>query len=346
MEDSYTSTLPQNYFNDLYLKVSNVLKHRGNICISVMYGFGNKTVFNFLTGQLEKNRLFDKIAVYDPTLDRVDPVKFVKSLISKNKDENILIVIRFFEQIKNKRNILEKLRNLQGQNLNNVSFLAISDHTPLLNPLDYSGKTTIFFSECVYLKPLTLNETKTMIKTITEYFGWKINKRDHQKIYKLSGGIGRIIKYICREISESATSAGQTDVFMKNMQISFELDYLTKILIAIPKNQLFLLGLTDKNNEIKSTLLRSYFKNYLSAEVIERYPNLSFTESRILSFLLEYENETISLEKIAEIIDMSTENFSLWALYKTISRLKNKTKKSFKIINVKNKGYLLEKLIC
>jgi len=41
---------------------------------------------------------------------------------------------------------------------------------------------------------------------------------------------------------------------------------------------------------------------------------------------------------------LSDEDFSLWAIYKLISRLKVKIKKYFEIINHKGNGYILQKI--
>ena len=50
------------------------------------------------------------------------------------------------------------------------------------------------------------------------------------------------------------------------------------------------------------------------------------------------------MDNIANLMKMSDDNFSLWAIYKAISRLKPKVKNNFEIKNIKGKGYMLKKI--
>ncbi|HJY98190.1 MAG TPA: helix-turn-helix domain-containing protein [Patescibacteria group bacterium] len=343
MKKVYTDTLPKDYFDNLYGKVSKTLSRGENVCISVMYGQSNKTLYSFLFRQITKEKLFNKILTYDPLLTDENPVYFTKRALRGDKKSDVLIILRFFEKIPNRRTTLDKLKSLQDQNRNRIAFLAIADHSVILNPLGYTANTTVFFSDCVYVPPFNFEQTKKMIKTLRDYYNWKISAHDYRKIYALSGGVGRIIKYICKELYISKVLPENIERLANNQQILFELNYLTKMLIKTPLDKVHVLGLTDNDNKIKSQLLREYFKNYRS-EIIEKiYPNISVVESRILSSLLEYGGGTISIDKISQISKMSDENFSLWAIYKTVSRLRSKVKKDFKIKSVRGLGYLLVK---
>jgi len=343
MRKIYTDTLPDNYYDNLFEKVSRTIGRGENACISIMYGQGNKTIYNFLYRLILKNKLFDKILTYDPTLTRDDPALFTDKIINKNKSNNKLIIFRFFEKVEDRKNILEKLKNLQDQNRHKITYLVIADYSAILEPIEFTANTTVFFSDCIYVPPFTFEQIKTVIGTLNEYYNWEINPKEYSQIFKLSGGIGRLVKYICKLSSENKVSLSNMRDFTNNMAISFELNYLTKILIKTSRERVKTLGLTDKNNNIKSLLLKNYFKNYKMDVFNKFYPNLSSNETRILSYIQEYEGNIISIEKISQILKMSDENFSLWAIYKTISRLKTKIKKDYKIKSVRNQGYLVSK---
>ena len=66
-------------------------------------------------------------------------------------------------------------------------------------------------------------------------------------------------------------------------------------------------------------------------------------EAKVLSFIIENEDKVVSLDKLANLMKMTDANFSLWAIYKMISRLKPKVKNNFQIKNIKGRGYLLQK---
>ena len=275
MNQVYTDILPEDYFDNLFEKVSRTINRGENVCISVMYGQSNKTIYSFLHRLILQKKLFDKVLIHDPILTNNDPIEFTKKAVNKYKSSNKLIVFRFFEQTTNRRKMLEILKSIQDQNRHKIVYLAIADYSAILNPIEYTANTTVFFSDCIYVPPFTKEQTKSVIGTLKEYYGWKVNSKDYEQIFNLSGGIGRLIKYICKTISEEKISLKNTQYFINNMAISFELDYLTKILIRTPREKIKILQLIDENNHVKSSLLREYFRNYKVNTLNKIYPNLS-----------------------------------------------------------------------
>ena len=75
------------------------------------------------------------------------------------------------------------------------------------------------------------------------------------------------------------------------------------------------------------------------------YPQLGDTETKILSFFSEKESKIVTLDNLAHLMKMSDDDFSLWAIYKLISRLKVKVKNNFNIKNLKGRGYILSKSV-
>ena len=157
----------------------------------------------------------------------------------------------------------------------------------------------------------------------------------------MSGGIPRLIKYICKEIIENKGTVLQTK--FDSIPINFQLTLLTKLLIKLSKNQLESLGILEKG-KIKSKLLKDYFKNYQNEVVSQIFSNLTKQEQKLLTFLLENKDQVVSIDKIADLIQMSEDDFSLWAIYKLISRLKLKVKTNFNIKNLKGQGYMLQQI--
>ncbi len=340
MNKAYHEILPQDYFDNLFEKVKNYVSKGECVLISVMYGLGNKTAFNFLSYQFNKSKMFDKVLTYDPHVNTVNLIRFVKNTDLSQKN---LIIVRFFEEIKNKRFLLEKLDSLRRNNPNNLVILAITDYTGIINPMEYVAETKPFFTQRIYLGPFELEKTSAMIDTFEIFYGWKINANDIKTIYKMSGGIPRLIKYICKELIDEKADLSNLDNFL-NISNLFELEYLSKNIIKLKSSDLQKLGLTDSNGKIISRLLNRYFKSYKSRIIKELYPTLTDSESRIFTFLIENEGQIMDPDKIADLIKMTDDNFSYWAIYKLISRLKPKVKNNFRIRNMKGKGYFLEKL--
>ncbi|OGM18589.1 hypothetical protein A2686_01700 [Candidatus Woesebacteria bacterium RIFCSPHIGHO2_01_FULL_38_10] len=343
MTQSYHEILGNDYFGNLYQKIIASLTRGENVCISVISGFGTKTLFNFLDFNIRKDRLFEQVLVFDPEIEKDNLVEFTRKAILKFPNKSRLIIVRFFEQSEHKRETLEKLDSLRRRTPKSLVFLVFTDHSAVTETGEYQAKSTIFFTGIYYMEPFSKLQCEKMIKSLNFFYGWHISEKSYEKIFNLSGGIPRLVKYICKEIYESKTPIDNLEKFINSPQISFQLELLTKLLIKLSKENLERLGLTE-NGKIKSKILKIYFQNYQNEIVVQIFSNLSKKESKILTFFLENLSTVISIDKIADLIEMADEDFSLWAIYKTISRLKVKVKKHFNIKNFKGQGYLLQKI--
>jgi len=333
--------LAKDYFGEMYPKVIENLIRGENVCISVISGFGVKTLFNFLDFNISNDNLFDHVFVYDPEIEKGNLLEFTKGVISEFPDDNKLIIVRFFEQTKHKSEILEKLDSLRRRSPKSLVFLVFADHSAIIDTNEYQARSTIFFTEIFYMKPFDKNQSEKMIKSLTNFYGWRTDENLYEKIYSISGGIPRIIKYVVKEIYETRTPINNFEKFLSSPHISFQLELLTKLLIKLPKKKVEMLGLVVKG-KIKSKLLQHYFLNYQNNLAKQLFINLTKQESKILSFLLENQGVILQVDKIADLIEMADEKYSLWAIYKLISRLKGKVKKYFEIQNFKGQGYMLQ----
>lgn len=343
MNKAFHETLPRNYFDNIYEKIAHQLVRGQNVVISEMYGCGGKTLYNFIAGLIIKDKLFDSLYFYDPDLEEISLIDFTKEKSTQHPDKKKLILVWQFEKIANKNKVLETLDGMRRINPANLVFLSFTDYSLITNSRAYFAKTTVFFNERIYLAPFAPKATNEMIDLTTSFFGWKIPKKYYKKIYELSGGVPRLMKYVCKELAKKNLKIDDVEKFKTNASILFQLDYFVHIMLRVPKDQLITLGLIDKNGKIISKLLEEYLQTYESDIVKRLYPALSHSEAKVLSYLVENEGEIISIDKIGDLMNLSDEKYSLWAIYKLLSRLKPKVKNNFAISNIKGKGYLLNK---
>ncbi|OGM30151.1 hypothetical protein A2630_02950 [Candidatus Woesebacteria bacterium RIFCSPHIGHO2_01_FULL_44_10] len=340
MRKGYYHYLPKDYFDGLYERVVAKLARGQNVLISAMRGGGGKTFLNLFLNFSKKDGLFPKIYYYDPELESKKLVDFVGEMV--NVSGKKIIVVRLFENLENKREVLETLNSLRHPFPEKLTFLLIVNHTALAEPEDYFGYSTQFFSERFYIQPFNLKETIRMIEINSKFYGWRINERNYNKIYALSGGNPRLIKYICKDIDEKQATLDSISKFLANPAIKFQLDYFTKLLLQEKTENLKVLGILDEKPRIKSELLAKYFVDYQSRIVDELYPTLTNLERKIFTYLYENKNRIVSVDKLGDLTEMAGHEFSLWAIYKLISRVKSKIAKLFKIRAIKGQGYLLE----
>lgn len=108
-----------------------------------------------------------------------------------------------------------------------------------------------------------------------------------------------------------------------------------------PKVTVSKLGILDENGEIRSELLKQYFRDYKEKYIEQSYPNLSELEIKLLTYLYASEGNVVSKDQLGDLMLLGNHNYSLWAIYKQISRLKPKISDRFVIENIKGKGYML-----
>jgi hypothetical protein len=340
MKKSYHHYLNRNYLNDLFKRIITRLKQGDCVCVSILEGCGETTFLNFFLRLVREDKLFGQIYYFDAAVESKGLLNFIRTKIPENNQEKLLI-IRSFEDIENKQETLEKLNNFKRPHPKRLIFLVITDHTGISHPEQYLAKTTPFFSERFQIIAFNEKNTKETIINNCQYFGWEVEKAFYEEIYRLSGGMPILVRHICRGLAEDHLKIKNVELFKKDPSVLFQLNYITRLLIRLTRDQLLDLGLVDDKGKIRSSLLRDHFHNYQVELASRLHPNLSFREAKVFSYFYENEGRVITIDKIADLMEMSDLDYSLWAVYKLISRIKRKIKNNFEIINIKSQGYIL-----
>ena len=339
MGQAYYQQLPKDYFRRVYYRVFEKLGKHQNVCVSAMYGCGSRTFLNFFLHYYQKEPTAVPVCYYDPLVAECDLVDFTKDCLQR--EEPSLIVTHHFQRVEEPRMVLEALSRFRQPDPRKVTYLMITDHSGVTNPTQTMARSSVFFPERIYLPPFDLAQTVTMLDITKKFYGWQIDPGLYEKIFNLAGGIPRIIKHIGKDLCERHLTIDDRDQFMKNPVIHFQLEYCTDLLLKYDKAQLQELGLLV-DQQIHGGILRKYFKQYQSDFIHEAFPQLSSLETSILSYLYEQKAQIVSIDRIGDLLELKGHDFSLWAIYKHISRMKEKIKPRFAIENVKGKGYMLQ----
>lgn len=340
MIKTYEYSLPKDHFNNLYEKVAIHLVKGENVLISAIYGCGSSIFLNLFLRLNNESGLFPKVYFYNPITNKVSITKYVKNIQKEDIGQKLLI-IRLFEKIGNKKKILEELHSLKQPNPESITYLIFSDHTGFTNIKDFVATSTPFFNGRFFIGPFDYDSTRKMIEINSKFFGWNTKPHLYKEIYRLSGGVPRMIKHIAREIDEGKNKITDLEWFLRHPSIKFELDSLADIFRQERIPELTRLGLIDKNKKIKSYLLEKHLEKYRSEIVSSLYPTLPNLEAKLLSFLHENKDQIITVDQIGDFMELNGREFSPWAIYKLISRLKIKIKNNFEIENLKGRGYIL-----
>lgn len=341
--DYYTNnTLPKDYFDSLFEKVFTSLKKDGSVCVSALAGGGGKTFYNYFLKKVYEKKYFRPVSSFDPEVQGGSVTDFVLNNLKSNAKN--LFVLRYFQKESNKNEILERLASIKYLHPGEVYYLVFTDHTLLTKPNDYIAQSTPFFLDRFYLQPFDIKRSSEMIKLNCDFYEWRIKPNLYKRIHDLSGGIPRLNKYITKVVAESPDGKVSEVKMLNNPNIFFQLDHYNTLLLSLTKEQLITLGLRDEEGNIKSLLLRFYFENYQNELLKGLLPTLSSFERKFLTFLYERKGEVVDLDTIGDLFEMSGHEFSPWATYKLISRVRPKIKKFFTLESVKGQGYLLNQL--
>lgn len=335
-------TLPKNYFNGLYSQVAYYLDKGQNVLVSTITGGGAKTFIAFFVYQAKNEKTFDHIIFVDPTIETKDPTLFIKSEKERKKGR-VLVILRLSNQVKEKSLLLEQLNRLRQPFPERLVYLGITDHTGLTDPENYFGLTDFFFAERRYISPFDQVQTYSMIQILDNYYKWDTSPKLYNEIFNLSGGIPSMIKFVTKYLYDNKIIKEniKASLFLEDPIILFQLQYLTKLLLTNNHKQLVTLKIVDSDGRIISSLLEAHFKNFKSRFIIETLPELSPYEEKVLSFLYENKNSLVSIEKIGDLMEMTGYNYSLWAIYKLISKLRKKLPENLILKNIRGKGYIL-----
>lgn len=332
------TTPPANYYDDLPTALygqpitqtlQKINKHQ-NVLLTGILGAGRETFLKMLLKQLNPAIA---VTVWDMQLPQS-----IKSL-STSQADTVLVLNKLF-LLKNRAHLLEQLHNRQLV-YPNLTVVALTDHTGITSPQAYFAKTHQFFQAVYHIMPFDEAGTKTMIEANRKFYNWTIPQELAHEIHNLTGGIARLIKYVCNEINENHISATSENRFIQNPAILFQLKYLYELLFNESKDQLKELQILDSRGRIRARLLRHYLKEQTLKKNSNLKQVLTQQEQVLFNYFLAYQNHSVSIDKIADLLAMTDDNFSLWKIYKLISRLKPKLKPHYDLKANRGVGYTL-----
>lgn len=215
----------------------------------------------------------------------------------------------------------------------------------------------LFENNISYFKVLNKKEAEYSIKRLSFINNYNITNRSYKCIYKLSGGIWPLLKDVTGIVNKdfngdlAKCDDKIIEIILNNPQIQNTIKVkLNKFIENIkfnPSNNKEI-GLTVDKNQLISSILVTYLtdQNPRLRITIDNLPGtLTSNEVIFINELYQSESNYLSKEKLAEILwEKNNEKFSVYAIDKFISRLRNKLKSAnskLKILTLPKRGYYL-----
>ena len=352
--------LPKSHFGSSMDKTVNLLLTGESVCVYGVPGCGRKYFIKKAISLLQKKDedliiLFLEGQVYPKDIKKVirqtikkelkieDEYDFFQEVYKKLKTKRLVIVLGHLESVINTQKsalrLLLKLRNLCSPN---ISVLTSCDHTLLSKKENYLKTCKTLLSTQIILPPFDLKGATTILDTNREHFGFKYPKTAYRKISILSGGNASLIKHLGKAVDDLGERIlDDKKTLINHPSVRMKLDDLADVILKEDEEILKKLGIL-KGKGLFSPLLSLYFKNFELKNIDALFPYLTSQEKKIFTFFLKNKGKLIDKDRINFLMGLTEEEFSLWAVYKAISRLKEKVKQIYEIKNLKGQGYILK----
>jgi hypothetical protein len=352
--------IPENHFGPLVDKIYRNLVIGEPVCIYGMPGFGRKHLLKLIQLKYEKeygakNVLYFEGFGYDNEDVRtiiqnslIQKLHFDKKqdffiqlndYLGKNK---LLIVISYFEALINNEKLMSFLLKVKKFSFDNFSVLSSSDQSILSQSDLFLRNAGDLVTNQIKVPLFDLEGTIRMLKINREMFGFNYPESCFEKIYELTNGNPALVRYVGKCVDDMGELVlTNINVMLKYPPLKLKLNNIVEAIIKEPIEILRQVDIINNDNSLFSPLVREYLKIYELENMSNLLPDLRKGERKILSFLVKNRGQIVDKDRIAFLMGLTESNFSLWAIYKTISRLKIKIKGKYELRVIKDKGYIL-----
>lgn len=347
--------LPQNHFGSLSTKTLNYLKVGESVCVYEMPESGLKHFLRMTKKQLDETKEFETL-FFECQAYPIDFLTVVRNRFKEYSKEDIfqwflgnrkyrfVVILSHVEFLitSGQTEVLEFLLKLRNLNPQALVLLSGTNYMIKTRLEDFYKAGGVFFGSILKVPLFDYEGVRRILLTNKLHFGFNYVEEDFRKIFELSGGHPGLVKHLGKCVDDWGREVlNKLVVLIGYPSITIKLRELASVIMTQDKVVLNDLGMINKEGEIFSPLLKTYLQSYRAENVDELLPNLTVQETKIFSYFLANKDVFVDKDKIAFLMGLSDENFSLWAVYKAISRLKSRLPKTYQLKVMKNKGYLL-----
>jgi len=239
--------------------------------------------------------------------------------------------------------LFKMLKAICAINQKHFTVLVVASHTLLTQAKEYLTHDEGIFTPLKRIDPFDLEGVRRIIRINNEEYHWNIPLKHTKKIFFLSGGNPALVKYICMAIyEESELILNHLDKLSVFQPLNFRLSEIAQLTIKLSIEQQLQLGILNNNGTLFSGLLAEFLKDHELEGLDLMFPDLTKTDRRILTLFIQNPNRIIDKEQLSLVLEQSVDNYSEWAIYKAVARLRDKVRDKYTIRTLKGRGWRLE----
>lgn len=334
--------LAAEHFGEVMEKTIHYLGIGESVLIYGMPGCGLKHFLRLakkrLEGKNESKILFIECQAYPSGL-----LEQIKNGLNKTGGDRTVLILSHIETIiDQQKEVVRYLLGLRNANPANFCLLSSCNYDFLVRQQDYFEAGGVLFGTLFKIPLFDFEGTKRILLTNQTHFGFRYRETDFQKIYELSGGNPGLVKHIGKCVDDWGENVlDNPEVLAIYPSVAIKLGELARVIITQKNSILESLEMINSSGKLFSPLLKIYLQKYESENIDKILPELTVQERKIFSYLLANQNRMVDIDKIAFLMGLNDETFSLWAIYKAVSRLKKRINGVYRIETIKGKGYRL-----
>lgn len=353
---SIISKLPRSHFGQLTDDVINLLTN--GLCCSIygIPGYGMDFFAKYTELEIRKN--FPKIntILLNLELDN-DKIKLLKDYLQKLLKANELNEINLSKYLKNNKviiildkvfhynyqNLFKYIRSIRGINTKNLTVFTTANYTILKYTNKYLESADNIFCPLKRLPNFDFEGIKRIIKINNEEYNWNIPSSYARKILFLSGGNPALAKYICMAMYEEGEKIiNQPNKLVKVQPLNHRLSEIAELFTRLSIDEQIKIGLLNNNGTIFSDLVIEYLKTNEIEELDTLFPDLTKLDRKILTLFVRNTGKVINKDQLSIILEQTADNYSEWAIYKAVARVRDKIKDSYNIKTLKGRGWIMK----
>lgn len=360
MENNLLNQIPDNHFGEVLHQIIRCLYSGESVVVFGMPGYGRKHLLLQIEKELRRqNRAevvyMDFYAYGEIKTNRLEELVAKAIGISKNnfnvdlkkyfQKRQLILILGHIEAIRDNEPVWRWLRQIREITLENFAVVSSCDTTIISEPEIYERNAGELVAQQIVVLPFTQDRARKIVDINRKHFGYRTNDEAENKILNLAGGNPALIKHLAKCADDLGQEAlDNYKILTSYPSLRIKLNPIIQVLIQSPLPLLRKIGLIDQHDEIFSPLIKLYLADYQLENIDKFMPELSKSEARLMGYLIMNKGQLIDKDKIYFLMGGKEEEFSLWAIYKTISRLKKKLKGKLEIKVVKGKGYTAQML--
>jgi len=270
-------------------------------------------------------------------------VDFYQQLQNYFEAKRIVILLAHVNEVLQKQpKTLEYLLKLIHLYPSRLAVLSNCDQSVVCDFDKFFSASKTIFSNLAKIPPFDQEGTRRILEANQQALGYNYPLATVKKIHQLSGGNPSLIKHLGKCVDEMGQQVLSDPKMLINYpSLKIKLNDINEVILSESKEVLEQIGIINQKGKLFSPLVAEYYKNYELENIEEIVPSLTPQEKRILTFFLKNKGKIIDKDHIFMLMELAEEDYSLWAIYKAISRLKNKIKGKYQLRALKSRGYLL-----